>query len=141
MSLIQLHETLGYSPSKFFLDYNYYNSTILMAQWETRTQNSGGPRTLEDPVPWRARDPSEPTVQRTCLVFMMLTFKKTAAKNSFLQYEICIKTLRTKLHLPLHQNVSAQLSIVAQPVFHRNPFLSNLQHFLFQELNRYTQNP
>ena len=37
-----------------------------------------------------------------CLVFTMLTIKKTTNKVHFLQYDICIKTLCTTLYLSLH---------------------------------------
>ena len=30
--------------------------------------------------------------------------------------------------------------VAAQPIFNRNEFLLHLQHLLFQELKRYTQN-
>ena len=55
------------------------------------------------------------TWHQTYLVFMLLAFKMTIAKASFLHYDIKVKPFLTTLYLPLHCNVSTWLHIILQP--------------------------
>lgn len=77
---------------------------------------------LVDPGAYRSQDyvsiqiekirPFRLTYHGICLVFMILTIKKTNQKNPILHYEFSIKALCTTLYLFLHSSVLTQFIVM-----------------------------